>query len=124
MTKESLSKDKENNGLFLDNLKKLTEVGLDYDRWTYQLLKNLEKKGKNMDEKKENDDREKIKWKQDMEEKVKSLEEGREAMKNLMGIISNILLAVTKKLEDIAKVFDHTSSPKPVVELDMDDETI
>lgn len=59
-----------------------------------------------------------------MEEKVKSLEEGREAMKKLMGIILNIMSVVTKNLEDIAKVFDHTSSLKPVVELDMDDETI
>lgn len=59
-----------------------------------------------------------------MEEKVKLLEEGRQAMKNLMGIILNILSAVTKNLEDISKVFDHTISPKPVVELDMDDETI
>lgn len=47
MTKDSLSEDKESadNGLFLDNLKELTEARLDYDRWTYELLKNLEKKG-------------------------------------------------------------------------------
>lgn len=59
-----------------------------------------------------------------MEEKVNSLEEGREVMKNLLGIILSILSVVTKNLEDIAKVFNHTSSPKPVVELDMDEETI
>lgn len=59
-----------------------------------------------------------------MEEKVKSLEEGSVAMKNVLGIILNILSVVTKNLEDIAKVFDNSSSPKPVVDLDMDEDTI
>ncbi|XP_059067153.1 DNA polymerase II subunit B4-like [Cryptomeria japonica] len=48
MAKDSLSEDKESvgKGLFLDNLKKLTKGTLDYDRWTYELLKNMEKNGK------------------------------------------------------------------------------
>lgn len=59
MTKDSLSKDKESvgKGLFLDNLRKLSEARLDYDRWTYELLKNLEKNGKRVDEKRKDNDR-------------------------------------------------------------------
>ncbi|XP_059073517.1 uncharacterized protein LOC131874250 [Cryptomeria japonica] len=59
-----------------------------------------------------------------MEDKVKSLEDGKEAMKNLMGVILSFLSAVVKNLEDIAKVCDQTFSPKPIVELDLDEETI
>lgn len=126
MTKDSLSEDKESagKGLFLDNLKKLIEARLDYDRWIYELLKNLKKNGKQTDEKRKDYDRDQIKWKQDMEEKVKLLEEGYVAIKKLLGIIPNILSAVTKNLEDIAKVLDNSSSPKPVVDLDMDEDTI
>lgn len=59
-----------------------------------------------------------------MENKVKSLEEGKEAMKNLMGVIPSILYVVIKNLEYIAKVIDHTWTPKPVVDLDLEEETI
>lgn len=59
MDKDSLSEDKEStgDGLFLDNLKKLTEARLGYDRWTYELLKDLEKNGKQMHKRRKEDDR-------------------------------------------------------------------
>lgn len=59
-----------------------------------------------------------------MENKVKSLEEGKEVMKNLMGVIPSILSAAIKNLEDITKVIDHTCTPKPVMNLDLEEETI
>lgn len=48
MANDCLSEEKESagEGLFLDNLKNLTEAILVYDRWTYELLNNLEKNGK------------------------------------------------------------------------------
>lgn len=48
MSNDSVSEEKESvgEGLFLDNLKKLTEARLGYDKWTYELLKNLKKNGK------------------------------------------------------------------------------
>ncbi|XP_057853020.2 uncharacterized protein LOC131063249 [Cryptomeria japonica] len=77
--KDSLSKDKEGpgEGLFLDNLKNLTEARLGFDRWTYEFLKNLEKNGKQMD-----------------------------------------------NLEEISKVLESSSSPKLVMDLDIDEDAI
>lgn len=75
MVKDSLSKDKENagEGLFLDNLKNFTKARLGFDRWTYEFLKNLEKNGKQMEEKRKEDDMNQKQWKQDMEEKAKKM---------------------------------------------------
>lgn len=58
-TKDNLGKDKESvgEGLFLDSLKNLTEARLGFDRWTYEVVKNLEKNGKQMDEKRKEDEK-------------------------------------------------------------------
>ncbi|XP_059068494.1 uncharacterized protein LOC131859000 [Cryptomeria japonica] len=92
---------------------------------------NLDKNGKQKDDKRKEDDRDQKQWKKEMEEKVNKmatqinlLEEGKVAMKNLLGIIPNILSAVTKNLEDISKIFDNSYSPKIVVDLDMDEYAI
>lgn len=84
-----------------------------------------------MNDKRKEDNRDQKQWKKEMEERVNKmaaqinlLKEGKVAMKNLLGIIPNILFAVTKNLEDILKVLDNSSSPKPVVDLDMDDDAI
>ncbi|XP_059067487.1 uncharacterized protein LOC131858305 [Cryptomeria japonica] len=133
MEKYILSEEKKSagEGLFLDNLKKLTEARLGYDRWTYELLKNLEKNGKHMDDKRKEDDSDQKQSKKEMEEKVNKmaaqinlLEEGKVAMKNLLSIIPNILFVVTKNLEDISKVLDNSNSPKLVVDLEMDEDAI
>ncbi|XP_059064803.1 uncharacterized protein LOC131856869 [Cryptomeria japonica] len=131
--KDSLSKEKEGvgEGLFLDNLKNLTKARLGFDKWTYEFLKNMEKNGKKMEEKRKEDDRNHKQWKQDMEEKAKkmeaqidNLEEGKAAMKNLLGMFLNILTAVTKNLEEISKVLESSSSPKLVVDLYIDEDAI
>lgn len=59
MDKENLSKDKEyaGEGLILDNLKNLSEARMGFDRWAYEGIKNLEKNGKQWEEKRKKDDR-------------------------------------------------------------------
>lgn len=65
MDKENLSKDKEyaGEGLFLDNLKNLSEARLGFDRWTYEVIKTLEKNGKKLEDKRKKDEKDQKKWK-------------------------------------------------------------
>lgn len=45
-------------------------------------------------------------------------------MKNLLVMILDILTAVIKNLEEISKVLESSSTPKPVVDLDIDEDAI
>lgn len=59
-----------------------------------------------------------------MEAQIDNLEEGKTAMKNILIMILDILTAVTKNLEEISKVLEGSNTPKPVVDLDIDEDAI
>lgn len=59
-----------------------------------------------------------------LEAQIGNLEEGKTTMKNFLMMILDILTSVTKNLEDISKFLEGSSTPKPIVDLDVDEDTI
>ncbi|XP_059066665.1 uncharacterized protein LOC131857899 [Cryptomeria japonica] len=59
-----------------------------------------------------------------LEAQIGNLEEGKTAMKNLLVMIPDILTSVTKNLEEISKVLEGSNIPKPIVDLEIDEDTI
>ncbi|XP_057870035.2 uncharacterized protein LOC131076738 [Cryptomeria japonica] len=91
---------------------------------------NKDKEDKDMDFGKEkNKEPEKDMAKDNLSEDKESaaqidyLEEEKVAMKNMLGMVPNVLSEVTKNIEDIAKFIDNSNSPNLVVDLDTEDAT-
>lgn len=56
------------------------------------------------------------------EAEICNLEEGKEDVKNFLMMIPDILTSITKNLEEISKFIDGSNTPKPVVDLDIDED--
>ncbi|XP_059066359.1 uncharacterized protein LOC131857675 [Cryptomeria japonica] len=130
----SREQDKSGEGIILDKLKNQSEARMGFDRWIYERIKYLEKIDKQQEEKGKNVESNQEQWQKGMEEKVEkmeaqisNLEEGKNAMKNLLGMILDILStstlsSMTMNLEEIAKFIEGSSTSKPVVDLNIDED--